>query len=82
MLDIKVLGPGCRNCMRLEEVTREAVAELGVEASIVKITDFIQIAEYGPVRTPVLVVNEQIRTMGRVPDKDEVVRELMGALAE
>ena len=67
MLDIKVLGPGCANCRKLEEVAREAVASLGVDAEVVKVTDMQQIIAYDVLKTPGLVINEKLVSTGRIP---------------
>ena len=67
MLDIKVLGPGCANCRKLEEVAREAVAATGVEAEITKVTDMGQIVAYDVLKTPGLVINEKLVSSGRIP---------------
>ena len=64
---IKVLGPGCTNCKNLERVTREAVAELGLDATIEKVEDYAEIAAYGIMSTPALVVDEEVLVYGRVP---------------
>jgi small redox-active disulfide protein 2 len=64
---IKVLGPGCTNCKTLERVTREAVAELGLSATIEKVEDYGVIAGYGVMSTPALVIDEVVVTSGRVP---------------
>jgi small redox-active disulfide protein 2 len=69
---IKVLGPGCANCKNLERVTREAVAALGIDATIVKVEDYPTIVEYGVMSTPALVVDEQVVVSGRVPKVAEV----------
>jgi small redox-active disulfide protein 2 len=73
---IKVLGPGCANCKRLEANVREAVKELGIEATIEKVQDFRDIATYGVMRTPALVVDEQVKVMGRVPSVEEIKKYL------
>ena len=75
---IKVLGPGCNNCKTLERVTKEAVAELGIEATIEKIEDYSTIAGYGAMSTPALVINEKVVSSGRVPTPAHV-RELLAA---
>ncbi len=78
---IKVLGPGCTNCKNLERVTRQAVAELGLDASIEKVEDYVTIAGYGVMSTPALVVDEQVVVSGRVPTVS-AVRELLSAGTE
>ena len=67
MLSIKVLGPGCANCRKLEEIAREAVASLGVEAEISKVTDMGEIVAYDVLKTPGLVINEKLVSSGRIP---------------
>jgi small redox-active disulfide protein 2 len=69
---IKILGPGCKNCANLEQATRQAVSALGLDATIEKVTDYGQIASYGVMRTPGLVVDEQVVVSGRVPSADEI----------
>lgn len=66
-MKIKVLGPGCANCVNLERATREAVADLGIDAEIEKVTDYAAIVGYGVMRTPALVVDEKVVLAGRVP---------------
>ena len=75
---IKVLGPGCANCRKLEAHTRDALAELGVEAAVEKVEDFPTIVAYGVMRTPGLVIDEQLVTSGRVPSAAEI-RDLIAA---
>ena len=77
---IKVLGPGCANCKNLERVTREAVAELGVDATIETVEDYALIAAYGIMSTPGLVIDEKVVASGRVPKTAEV-RDLIAAAA-
>jgi small redox-active disulfide protein 2 len=77
---IKVLGPGCNNCVNLEKATREAVDELGITATIEKVTDYGAIAGYGVMRTPALVVDEALVLSGRVPTASQV-REILEPLA-
>ena len=76
---IKILGSGCANCVNLERVTREALAALGVDATVEKVTDYPTIAGYGVMSTPALVVDEKVVLSGRVPTAAQV-RELLASL--
>ncbi len=69
---IKILGPGCMNCERLEALARKAVDQLGIDATIEKVTDYRDIMAYGIMSTPGLVVDEKVKIAGRVPSLDEV----------
>ena len=82
MLKIQVLGPGCANCERLEKLAREAVAELGVEAEVEKVTDMRQIMARGVMATPGLAVNDKLVSTGRVPSGSEVTSLIANALTE
>jgi len=64
---IKILGTGCANCKRLEANAREAVKQLGVEATVEKVEDIQAIMAYGVMSTPALVVGEAVKVVGRVP---------------
>ena len=72
MVTIKVLGSGCANCKRLEQIAAKVVDTLGIQASIEKVTDFQKIVEYGIMATPGLVVNEKVVSYGRIPYEAEV----------
>ena len=73
---IKVLGSGCANCKKLEANVKQAVGELGIDAEIEKVTDFKDILSYGVMKTPALVVDEQVKVMGRVISAEEVKKYL------
>ena len=79
MLNIKVLGPGCANCRKLEEIAREAAAALGVDAEISKVTDMQQIIAYDVLKTPGLVINEKLVSSGRIPTPQSVVEWIRAA---
>jgi len=70
---IKVLGPGCPNCQKLEKITINALAELDVAANVDKITDFKEITKY-VMSTPGLVIDGKVMSQGRLPTKDEIKR--------
>lgn len=78
-MDIKLLGPGCSNCVRLEANTREAIADLGLSASIEKVTDFPTIAGYGIMSTPGLVVDGTVVVSGRAPSVKDIKHLLLAS---
>ena len=71
-MDIKILGSGCTNCKNLERNTRKALAELGLIAEIGKVTDPGDIASWGVMSTPALVVDDEVVISGRVPSADQI----------
>ena len=73
---IKILGSGCANCNKLEENTRKAVEELGIDANIEKVTDFKEILAYGVMKTPALVVDEKVKVSGRVLTTEQIKKYL------
>lgn len=79
MLNIKILGTGCANCSKLEEITRSAAAYIGIESEIIKVTDYAEIMNYDILSTPGLVINEKVVCSGRVPTKGEVTTWLADA---
>jgi small redox-active disulfide protein 2 len=81
-MNVKILGSGCPNCKRLEKVTRQALAEMGVEATLTKVTDFGDIMTYDIVTTPGLVIDEQVVSSGRVPSKAEITSMITTALSK
>lgn len=72
MLTIKVLGPGCSNCKKLEEVVHQVVSALNIEAEVLKVTDMQQIISYDFLKTPGLVINDKLVSSGRIPTPGSV----------
>jgi small redox-active disulfide protein 2 len=72
MKRIEVLGPGCYNCHLLEEAAKQAVMMAGVEAEVIKVTDYPTIARYGILRTPGLVIDGQVVSSGRIPSAGDI----------
>ena len=82
MLTIKILGPGCENCKKVESVARQATMNMGMEASFVKVTDWAEINKYPILATPGLVINEKLVCGGRIPEEAEVSSWLANAMME
>ena len=80
MLTIKVLGSGCANCKRVEQIARKVVTEMSLEAEVIKVTDYNDIMAYNILSTPGLVVNENVVCSGRIPTKAEITTWLTNAL--
>ena len=78
-MEIKVLGPGCANCHKLEEMTKQAVKELGLAVDVAKISDIGEIARHGILSTPGLLVNGKIKHSGKPLPSLEKVKELIKA---
>ena len=76
---LKILGSGCAKCNRLEQLTREAVAELGIEARFEHVKEMDRIMAYPIMTTPALVVDEEVKVYGRIPSKDELLGWLRGS---
>ena len=73
-MDIRILGSGCAKCQRLEQLTREVAAELGVNAQFEHVRDMTEIMKYPILGTPALVVEGEVKVAGRMPSKDELAR--------
>ena len=71
-MEIKVLGPGCAKCRKTEEVVKETVAESGIDANVEKVTDIMKIAGYGVMGTPAVVVDGEVKSVGKIPSKDDI----------
>jgi small redox-active disulfide protein 2 len=78
-MEIKVLGMGCPKCKKLEALTREAVGELGVEATVTKVQDMDAILSYDVTTTPALVIDGEVKVSGHLPRKDEIVAWIQAA---
>lgn len=72
MVHVKILGPGCANCRKLEEMARQAAAGLGLEAVVEKVSDVEVLMAYDVYSTPGLVIDEKVVSSGRVPSPTEV----------
>jgi small redox-active disulfide protein 2 len=80
MLTIKVLGSGCANCKRVEQIVRKIVEEMALQAEVIKVTEYPEIMKYNIMSTPGLVINEKIVSTGRIPTPAEVTIWLTNAL--
>lgn len=71
-MDIKILGPGCPKCAQTEKIVKETVEEYGVDATVEKVTDVMEIAGYGVFGTPAVVVDGQVKSVGKIPKKADI----------
>lgn len=71
-MEIKVLGPGCAKCSKTEKLVQEVIKETGVDASVEKVTDMMQIASYGVFGTPSVIVDGEVKCTGKVPKKEDI----------
>lgn len=71
-MEIKILGSGCSNCKKLEENARQAVKDFSLDVNVIKVEDFKQIMKYGVMRLPALVINEKVKSYGKVNTVDEI----------
>ncbi|MFO7843125.1 MAG: thioredoxin family protein [Bacteroidales bacterium] len=75
-MEIKVLGTGCPKCKKLEQITRDVVTEMNVDATISKVEDITKIMEYGVMLTPALVINEKVVFSGQLPSANEIKEQI------
>jgi small redox-active disulfide protein 2 len=71
-MDIKILGPGCPKCAQTEKIVKETVEESGVDATIEKVTDVMEIAGYGVFGTPAVVIDGEVKSVGKIPRKADI----------
>jgi len=76
-MEIKILGTGCPKCKTLEKMTREVIEKNGIDATITKVEDIMEIMKFGVMSTPALVVNGIVVIKGRVPTADEIKKAIM-----
>lgn len=81
-MEIKVLGPGCAKCHKLEETVRQVVTEMGIDTCIERVSDMKEITKYPILMTPGLVINGELVISGKASDKAEVTRYITNALAQ
>ncbi len=71
-MEIKILGPGCAKCNKTTDIVKEVVAENNVDADIEKVTDLMKIAGYGVLGTPAVIIDGDVKCVGKIPKKDDV----------
>lgn len=71
-MNIKVLGPGCSKCQQTEKIVKEALTESGINASVEKITDTMEIAGYGVLGTPAVIVDGEVKSVGKISNKEDI----------
>ncbi len=82
MLIVKVLGSGCENCQKLEGIARKVVVTMGLDAKVIKVTDWAEIKKYPLLGTPGLVINEKVVCAARIPTEAEMTTWLVNAEME
>lgn len=73
MITIKILGSGCANCKRLEQEVKESLSGSSIEYEVIKVTDYDDIASYGILSTPGLVINDTVLSAGRIPKRQQII---------
>ena len=71
-MEIKVLGPGCPKCAQTEKLVKEVFSEIGIEAVVEKVTDAMKIAGYGVFGTPAVVIDGEVKSVGKIPTKEDI----------
>ncbi len=82
MLIVKVLGPGCENCQKVEGLAHKVITSMGMQAKLIKVTDWAEIKKYPILGTPGLVINEKVVCAGRIPSEAEVTTWMANAEME
>ena len=73
-MEVKILGPGCPKCEQTEKVVKEAIKEAGIEAKVEKVKDAVDIASYGVFGTPAVVIDGEVKSVGKIPKKEDVLK--------
>ena len=73
-MEIRILGPGCSKCHQVEKLVRETLAETGTDANIEHVTDFKKIASYGVFGTPAVVIDGNVKCVGKIPKKEDILK--------
>jgi small redox-active disulfide protein 2 len=71
-MDIKVLGPGCAKCKKAEKIVRQVVSEMNIDAQVEKVTDMLKISEYGVIGTPAVVIDGEVKSVGKIPKRKDL----------
>ncbi len=71
-MEIKILGPGCAKCNKTEKLVREVIEEAGIDATVEKVSDMMQIASYGVFGTPSVIIDNEVKCSGKVPKKNDI----------
>ena len=71
-MEIKILGPGCAKCNKTEKLVREVLEEIGIDATVEKVSDMMQIASYGIFGTPSVIIDNEVKCTGKVPKKNDI----------